>query len=1272
VAVGADLPDGTVTFLFTDIEGSTRLVRELRGGYAEVRGAHRRLLRAAFERFGGREVDTQGDSFFFAFERATDAVEAAARAQQAVANHDWPAGHEVRVRMGLHTGEPNADDEGYFGLGVHRAARICAAGHGGQVLLSGVTRDLVVDDLHDGLALTDLGAHTLKDLDRPERIYQLVYPGVPKALPPLKTGSAPEPAVAGAVMPTFGLLGPLQVLGRDGPLPLGGAKQRALLALLLLNANRVVSRERLIDELWGDDPPETAVTTIQVYVSRLRKVLPADTLETRPPGYLLAADPEAIDLQQFEKLVADARVAEPERAARQLRDALSLWRGPPLAEFDEPFARIEGGRLEDTRVAALELRIEADLRLGRHSDLVGELEAAIAEHPHRERLRGQLMRALYGSGRQAEALAAYRAARAVLDELGIEPSEELRELERAILTQDPSLALPAPLIAGAVELPGPLRAISPFPFVGRAKELETLRSALSRAEGGEGGQVALIGAEAGSGKTRLARELAHEAATRGTLVLYGSAHPDVNVPYQPFVEGLEFLVRVSDPTVLDGYVGEGREDLARLLPGLAPHARVVDDPQAARRRLHNAVADLFARISRERPLFVVVDDIHWLDAASAELLRHLARAAPEMRLCLLATYRERSEGIQPGLASALADLVQLEGVTSVHLDGLSSRDIGDFIARFRGAPATDDLTESIASLTDGTPFLLCELWRALEDANSIEVANGGVRMAHPLEELASPGSIRDVVHYRLSRLAPETSAMLEVAAVAGPEFQLSALGDGATIAGAAEEAVESGMIEAAAQSAVAYRFTHELVRRALYDRLSSVRRAELHVKVGEALESLHGANLAPVLADLAHHFTVGASLVGVERAVDYNVRAGEAAMASLAFAQAAGNLSIAIELGLDGRVCDVACDLATALMDDGDLGNADRLLSTGLDIARRNRDGPAEVRFAVVRGHVLVRTDFGNEREVESLAEHSREALERSGDERGLAQACRLLSLAHLVRCEWRSAEEMLWLALGHAKTAEDKLEESTIAGWLAAALYEGPTPTDVAIASCESLIDHLSDDPKAEARVGCHLAVLLAMRGALDEARLLARRSVVTLDRHASRGLAATARLVSSEVDMLAGDAGSAEQVLRRAYEVLEQAGERTVALNAAVEIARALCAQGRYSAAEQWMAPLRDSLGQADVMVQAVGFGIEAALAGNRGALATAEQLARRAVAAVASTDAVNRHAMTLVILSDVLEHAGRDADSRRARDEALVLFESKGNLVGADQCRAAAATS
>jgi DNA-binding SARP family transcriptional activator/streptogramin lyase len=226
----------------------------------------------------------------------------------------------------------------------------------------------------------------------------------------------------------YRILGPLEVEGEAGTVSLGGQKQRALLAVLLLHPNEVVSRDRLVDELWGGSPPETASTALQVHVSQLRKALGRDVIVTQPPGYLIRVEPGELDLQRFEKLVDEARGAEAAVAAERLRDALRLWRGAPLAELDS-VARSERARLEEQRLSALEQRIEADLELGRHADLVPELEGLVREHPLRERLRGQLMLAPYRSGR-----------RLLDEELGLEPGDELKRLERAILEQDPSLA----------------------------------------------------------------------------------------------------------------------------------------------------------------------------------------------------------------------------------------------------------------------------------------------------------------------------------------------------------------------------------------------------------------------------------------------------------------------------------------------------------------------------------------------------------------------------------------------------------------------------------------------------------------------------------------------------------------------------------------------------------------------------------------------------------------------------------------------------------------
>ena len=244
------------------------------------------------------------------------------------------------------------------------------------------------------------------------------------------------------------LLGPLEVLKNGAPVALGGQKPRALLAVLALEPGRVVSVDHLVESLWPGDPPETAAHAVQVYVSQLRKALGAENVVTRAPGYLLELEPERVDVRRFARLAGEGRSAlaggDAGAAEGALREALAFWRGPALADFlYEPFAQTEIARLEELRLVALEERIEADIALGRHAEVVSEIEALVAAQPLSERPRAQLMLALYRSGRQADALAAYRAARETLvEELGIDPGPELKALEAAILRQDESLLLP--------------------------------------------------------------------------------------------------------------------------------------------------------------------------------------------------------------------------------------------------------------------------------------------------------------------------------------------------------------------------------------------------------------------------------------------------------------------------------------------------------------------------------------------------------------------------------------------------------------------------------------------------------------------------------------------------------------------------------------------------------------------------------------------------------------------------------------------------------------
>lgn len=251
----------------------------------------------------------------------------------------------------------------------------------------------------------------------------------------------------------FRILGPLEVLADERPLVIGGKRQRGVLAALLLEARRVVPTDRLVSDLWGESPPKTAATSLHNLVSQLRKELGPETLVTQAPGYVLQVRSDQIDAHRFEQMLKSARRAEPEKRRALLQDALALWRGPPLAEFAfDDFAQAEIRRLEELRLVALESRIDADLDLGRHGDVVGELEALVAQHPLRETFRRQLMLALYRSGRQVEALDVYQDARhRFVEELGVEPGPELGRMQAEILRHEAGLATPGTMRAAEDE-----------------------------------------------------------------------------------------------------------------------------------------------------------------------------------------------------------------------------------------------------------------------------------------------------------------------------------------------------------------------------------------------------------------------------------------------------------------------------------------------------------------------------------------------------------------------------------------------------------------------------------------------------------------------------------------------------------------------------------------------------------------------------------------------------------------------------------------------------
>ncbi|MGP4094074.1 BTAD domain-containing putative transcriptional regulator [Nonomuraea sp. KM90] len=397
----------------------------------------------------------------------------------------------------------------------------------------------------------------------------------------------------------FQILGPTTALGEDGePVTLGGPRVRALLTLLALHAGRIVGAEQLVDGMYGPRPPEGVANALQSQVSRLRRALGRDLVEFHPAGYRLVADPRDVDARRFELLAREGRQAlaggEPGRAATLLREALELWRGAPLA--DAPHAEAAAAALEELRLTATEDRVQADLDLGRHRDLVAELRGLIAAHPLRERLRAQLMRALYGSGRQAEALAVYDEARKLLDEeLGVEPGAELAAAHLAVLRADPALGAPPPPASGQRSRQG-LRA-QLTSFVGRTEELARLGDRLR-----DNRLVTLIG-PGGAGKTRLAIEASARAPGDVCFVPLAPVSDAEGVPHAVLaaLDIRDAFLHAPDRPTLD--------PVTRLVTALAG-----------------------------RELLLVLDNCEHLVAATAELTDHLLATCPGLRV--LVTGRE--------------------------------------------------------------------------------------------------------------------------------------------------------------------------------------------------------------------------------------------------------------------------------------------------------------------------------------------------------------------------------------------------------------------------------------------------------------------------------------------------------------------------------------------------------------------------------------------------------------------------------------------------------
>lgn len=586
-------------------------------------------------------------------------------------------------------------------------------------------------------------------------------------------------------------------------------------------------------------------------------------------------------------------------------------------------------------------------------------------------------------------------------------------------------------------LPGPLRLTPSLPFAGRSRELATLRMLAPRANG-EGLRFALIGGEAGSGKSRLVHEFARRAADDGTLVLYGACDSEVRRPYGPFVDALDQLVRELGDEVLTT-LGATGEELAPLLAELVPHvserpAAQAADPDTQRHRRHAAVGDLLALAGDQTPLVVVIEDCHWADTQSLLLLRHLARGASGARALVVTTFRDTEAEVPEPLSATLVDLRRSEGVVRLRLGGLSAEEIAEFVARAAGGDPAPDLplvARMLSELTGGNPFLMTEVWRTLLESEILPVHGAEPRLADALAELGSPEGVREVVSQRLARLSGAATGLLELAAVAGPEFDLSALEPARLPAAerseALEEAIAHGMIEEVPSARLAFRFTHELVRRALYDRMPRLRRADLHLRVAEALEREHAAGSTRGLAELAHQFGAAAPVDGPLRAIEYSLLAGRAALRALAFDEAAARFAFALELGIDDvrRQAETQLELGTARFRAGGSYDAMAAFRAAAQIARDIGDPSMLARAAVGFEEACWRPGITDEGAVELLEEASRALPDADSELRVMVLAG--LGRAHAFIGNYGPSDVVRHHAIAMARRLDDRLGLATV-----------------------------------------------------------------------------------------------------------------------------------------------------------------------------------------------------------------------------------------------------
>ena len=1037
------------------------------------------------------------------------------------------------------------------------------------------------------------------------------------------------------------LLGPLQAVRAGCEVALGGPKQRAVLALLLLEAGRVVPADRLVEEIWRGCPPPGAAKTLRSYVSRLRTLLaPEVALVARGGGYVLSVEPGLVDAGHFERLVAVAQQAlsggEAAAAGSRFREALGLWRGRALADVCEvePLAR-EAARLEELRLTAVEGRVEADLAVGRHGEVIGELEGLVAEFPLREHLWRLLVLALYRCERQADALAAYRRAREMLaDELGLEPGEELRALEQAVLRQE----VPAPPPQALHNLPAPLTS-----FLGREHDVAELERLL--------GQVRLVTVTGtgGAGKTRLAVEAAARVMGR-------------------FGDGvwLAELAGIADPGLV---------------------ATAVMEALGVRQEAGVPVLEALRYRLRLAHLLLVLDNCEHVLDASAQLAGVLLRGSPGLRV--LATSREPL-----GIPGEVVYLVRPLPVSVEHAGADAAAD-APAVRLFldRGSAARGGISAGVAPVS--VAERICRTLDGLPLAIELAAARLGTLSAGEIEtRLADrfaflsyrrPGAeprhqaLQAAIDWSYQLLPAEERRVFSDLSVFAGTFGLA---QAAAVCDSDEAEVLGVIDRLASKSLVVAQPAEDGTRYRLLDTIRHYAAARLaETGSSEAAWRRH----AQAFLTLAKHERGPAVLSrdhdNFRAALEWSLSREDETGPRIALAL--GGFWLARGLLQEGRDwleralaqrsagqrlrADMLRLLGVLLYEAGDLNRAEAVMSEGLQVATAAGVPALQARIRFLLAEF---SDTGLA-ELAAECEAAIAVLESEGDLEGLAEAWMVAGNLQYPLGDMAAAEEALERAIACARQSGNHRAQMRASHWLAVTFHLLYIPVDAGIARAEQLLQEASGDPWAEADLLKPLCLLYSYAGRVLDARTaLARTRSIFTSFGAEMALAESA-IPAGMMELVIGDPAAAERYLREGYQAFRAMGERGYPANIAALLAEALYVQGRFDEAQQMSQEARAATEPDDHETLARSYATSAKLLARRGRFSAAHQLVDEAEALIAPTSWVLHTAEMLVAKAEVNRLSGAPEQAAANLRAALGIYEDRRATLLAEQVKAALAS-